>query len=196
MKSHPGDPYPLGAMVVPGGVNFSVYAREAESVDLLLFRGDEDTAPSDVIQLDPDHHRSYHYWHVRVPGLAPGQRYAFRARGRFDPGQGLRFDARKTLLDPYGRAVGVPRGWSRKAACGDGDPSSPPMKSIVTRNGGYDWEGDRPLHLPFSRSVVYEMHVRGFTAHPNSGVPESKRGTYAGLIEKITYLKDLGITAV
>src|SRR6187401_700212 len=120
MKSHPGDPYPLGAMVVSGGVNFSVYARGAEGVDLLLFRGDEDPAPSDVIALDPEHHRSYHYWHVRVPGLAPGQRYAFRARGPFDPGQGLRFDARKTLLDPYGRAVGVPQGWSRKAACGDG----------------------------------------------------------------------------
>jgi glycogen operon protein len=195
-KTVPGDPSPLGATPAAGGVNFSVYARGAEAVELLLFRGDDDANPSDVIALDPDAHRSYHYWHVRVPGLAPGQRYGFRAKGPFEPRRGLRFDARKTLLDPYGRAVSMPKGWTRQSACGDGNPAVPPLKSVVARSDGYDWEGDRPLHQPFSRTVIYEMHVRGFTAHPNSGVAEAKRGTYAGMIEKIPYLQDLGVTAV
>jgi glycogen operon protein len=177
-------------------VNFSVYARGAESVELLLFQGDEDVDPSDVIPLDPVHHKSFHYWHLRVPGLEPGGRYAYRARGPFDPAKGLRFNRHCQLLDPYGRGVAVPRGWSRKASVGDGDPRSPKMKSVVVRTDDYDWEGDQPLHRPFSRSIVYEMHVRGFTANPNSGVPEDRRGTYAGLIEKIPYLKDLGITSV
>ena len=192
----PGDPHPLGATLAPGAVNFSVYARGAERVDLLLFRGDEDTSPSDVIPLDPSTHQSYHYWHVRVPGLSAGQRYGFRARGPWDPTRGLRFNEAWTLLDPYSRGVAVPRGWTRAAALGDSDPTSPKLKSVVLRTDDYDWEGDRPLHLPFSRSVVYEMHVRGFTANPNSGVAEGKRGTYAGVIEKIPYLKDLGITTV
>jgi isoamylase len=195
-KPGPGEPFPLGATPTPGGVNFSVYAKGAEGVDLLLFRSDEDAAPSDVIPLDPGSNRSYHYWHAAVPGLAAGQRYGFRAKGPFEPRRGLRFDARRTLLDPYARAVGVPKAWSRKAATGDGDPASPPLKGVVTRADGYDWEGDRPLNHPFSRTIIYEMHVRGFTANPNSGVAEGKRGTYAGVIEKIPYLKELGITAV
>ncbi len=191
-----GDPSPLGATLVPGGVNFSVYARGAERVDLLLYRGDEDAAPSDVIPLDPGDHKSYHYWHAMVPGLAAGQRYAYRVKGPFAPSQGLRFNEKWTLLDPYARGVCVPKGWSRAACCGDGDPAAPKMKGVVVRTDDYDWEGDRPLHRPFSRSIVYEMHVRGFTANPNSGVSDGKRGTYAGLIEKIPYLKDLGVTSV
>jgi glycogen operon protein len=192
----PGDPFPLGASIVPGGVNFSVYARGAERVDLLLFRGDDDVAPSDVISLDPVDHRSYHYWHARVRGLEAGQRYAYRARGPFDPARGLRFNGTWTLLDPYGLGVSMPKGWSRATSCGDGDPAAPKLKSVVLRTDDYDWEGDQPLHRPFSRSIIYEMHVRGFTAHPNSGVPADRRGTYAGLIDKIPYLKDLGITSV
>jgi glycogen operon protein len=192
----PGDPFPLGSTLVSGGVNFSVYARGAEGLDLLLFRGEEDAQPSDVIPFDPAAHKSNHYWHLRVPGLMAGQRYALRAHGPFDPPRGVRFDPRRTLLDPYGRAISVPKGFRRKAACGDGDPSAPPMKNIVVRTDAYDWEGDRPLRLPFTQTVIYELHVRGFTAHPSSGLPEDRRGTYSGMIEKIPYLKELGITTV
>ena len=140
--------------------------------------------------------RTYHYWHVFVPGVQAGQIYAFRACGPFEPARGLRFDPSKLLLDPYGRAIAVPKNYSRDAACRKGDNTATAMKSVVTDPHAYDWEGDAPLRRPWSRTIIYEMHVRGFTAHPSSGLPESKRGTYAGLIEKIPYLQQLGITAV
>jgi transposase len=114
----------------------------------------------------------------------------------FDPSQGLRFDASKVLLDPYGRGVTVPLGYSREAARNGGDNSVTSMKSVVVDPHTYDWEGDAPLHRPSSQTVIYEMHVGGFTRHPNSGLPANIRGTFAGLIEKIRYLRDLGITAV
>jgi glycogen operon protein len=100
------------------------------------------------------------------------------------------------LLDPYGRAVVVPETYSRKAAGEEGDNTPTAMKSVVVDPKLYDWEGDMPLRTPSSRTIVYEMHVRGFTQHPSSGVVANKRGTYAGLIAKIPYLKDLGVTAV
>jgi isoamylase len=131
-----------------------------------------------------------------VPGVRPGQIYGYRASGAFDPANGLRFDREKVLLDPYGRGVVVPRSYSREAASGRGDNVAAAMKSVVADPTAYDWEGDRPLHTPSSRTVVYEMHVRGFTKHPSSGVSEPTRGTYAGLIEKIPYLQQLGVTAV
>jgi len=141
-------------------------------------------------------HWTYHYWHVFVPEVNAGQIYGFRAHGEFNPDRGLRFDASKLLLDPYSRAIVVPRGYSRDAACKPGDNTAIAMKSVVTNPHAYDWEGDTPLRRPWSRTIIYEMHVRGFTAHSNSGVAEHKRGTYAGLVEKIPYLQQLGITAV
>jgi len=108
----------------------------------------------------------------------------------------LRFDPAKILLDPYGRGVVVPRNYSRDAARQEGDNSATSMKNVVMDASAYDWEGDKPLRRPASRTIIYEMHVRGFTCHPSSGVSESKRGTYAGLIERIPYLEQLGITAV
>jgi glycogen operon protein len=108
----------------------------------------------------------------------------------------MRFDPTKVLLDPYGRGVGVPGSYSREAARTVGDNAATAMKSVVVDCDAYDWEGDAPLRRPSARTIVYEMHVRGFTRHPSSGVPEKTRGTFAGLIEKIPYLRDLGITAV
>ena len=116
--------------------------------------------------------------------------------GPSDPAQGLRFDGDKVLLDPYGRGVVVPDGYRRAAAAEPGDNTASAMKSVVVDPDAYDWEGDAPLRRPSARTIVYEMHVRGFTRHPSSGVEEQKRGTYAGLIEKIPYLRDLGVTAV
>jgi isoamylase len=184
-----GRSYPLGATIFNSGANFSVFSRGASSVELLLFGGQSDSDPARVIRLDAAVNRTYHYWHVFVPGVRPGQIYGYRVDGPWDPANGMRFDPSKVLLDPYGRAVAFPKDYSRR----DG---AVPMKSVVVDSHAYDWEGDRPLKRPSSRTVIYEMHVRGFTQHPNSGVRDCCRGTYAGLIEKIPYLQDLGITAV
>jgi glycogen operon protein len=185
----------LGATVVCGGVNFCLYSRDASSIELLLFDGVDDAAPK-VIILDSGSHRTYHYWHVFVPGLQAGQLYGYRVHGPFDPSQGLRFDSSKLLLDPYSRGVAVPMSYSRDAARGKADTVVTAMKSVVVDSRLYDWEEDAPLRRPLSQSIVYEMHVRGFTRHPNSGVAPEIRGTFRGLIEKIPYLQELGITAV
>jgi glycogen operon protein len=190
-----GQSSPLGATVVDGGVNFSLFSRTATAVELLLFDR-EDAAPCREIRLNPEANHTYHYWHAFVPGVGAGQRYGYRVDGPSEPSRGLRFDARKVLLDPYGRGVVVPKNYNRQAAQGDGDNAASAMKSVVVDPGTYDWEGDMPLCRSSARTVIYEMHVRGFTRHPSSGVDETKRGTYAGLIEKIPYLQELGVTAV
>ena len=191
-----GNCAPLGATVCHGGVNFSLFSRDAAGVELLLFDRPDDAKPGRVIGLDPASNRTYHYWHVFVPGVRAGQIYGYRAQGACDPAEGKRFDATKILLDPYGRGVVVPKDYSREAASREGDNTATAMKSVVVDPSAYDWEGDALLKRPSARSIVYEMHVRGFTRHPSSGVAENRRGTYAGLIEKIPYLQQLGITAV
>lgn len=195
-KALQGASFPLGAWIQPGGVNFSVYSKNSTLIELLLFEHADDSDPAAVIRLDRLKHRTYHYWHAFIPGIRPGQIYAYRAHGPFDPAMGFRFDPQKLLLDPYGRAVAVPSGYDRKAASEPGDNRGCAMKSVVVDTRDYDWEGDSPLKLPFDRTIIYELHVRGFTAHPSSGVAAEKRGTFSGLIEKIPYLQDLGITAV
>jgi isoamylase len=187
---------PLGATVVPGGVNFSIYSRDASDVELLLFDREDDPQPSRVIKIDRMKNRTYPYWHVFVPGAGAGQLYAYRAYGPFDPVTGMRFDPSKVLLDPYGRSVVVPKNYSRDAARIKGHNGATAMKSVVVDPHAYDWEGDTLLHHRSARSIIYEMHVRGFTRHPSSDVSEQKRGTFAGLMDKISYLKQLGITAV
>jgi isoamylase len=191
-----GQSSPLGATVCHGGTNFSVFSRSASGVELLLFDREDDAQPARAIRLDPAINRTYHYWHVFVPGLRPGQIYGYRVEGPFDPAHGMRFDPGKVLLDPYGRGVVVPKNYSRDAAAEEGDNAATAMKSVVLDLRAYDWESDMPLERPSSQTVVYEMHVRGFTQHPSSGIAENKRGTFAGLIEKIPYLQQLGITAV
>jgi isoamylase len=191
-----GQSSPLGATVYPHGINFSVFSRSAARIELLFFDQEDDAGPSRIIQIDPYTNRTYHYWHVFVPEARVGQIYAYRAYGPSDPANGFRFDPDKALLDPYGRGVVVPKSYSREAARKPGDNLPTAMKSMVVDASTYEWEGDAPLHTSSARTIVYEMHVKGFTRHPNSGVTEELRGTYAGLVEKIPYLKDLGITAV
>jgi glycogen operon protein len=179
-----------------GGVNFSVFSKSASLVELLFFERDGDARPARTIRLEPECHRTYHYWHVFVPHAKAGQLYGYRVHGPFEPERGMRFDPAKVLLDPYGRGVVVPRKYSREASTQPGDNADSAMKSLVADPASYDWEGDRPLQGPSARTIIYEMHVRGFTRHPSSGISEGKRGTYAGLIEKIPYLQELGVTAV
>ena len=191
-----GRSFPLGATLRRGGVNFSVFSKYSTSVQLLLFDRDDDPKPSRVIELDPRTQRTYHYWHAFVPGIGPGQIYAFRVDGPHDPEKGLRFDGDKVLLDPYGKCVARPPGRSRDAARRPGDNAASALKSVVADTSTYDWEGDTAPRTPFAKTILYEMHVGAFTRHPSSGVAASKRGTYAGLIEKIPYLQDLGVSAV
>src|SRR5271166_4020284 len=187
---------PLGASISPQGVNFSVFSRSASRMELLLFDRKDDDRPARVISFNPTFNRTYHYWHAFVPGVQAGQIYGYRVHGPFDPDRGIRFDKDKVLLDPYGRGIVVPKNYSREAAQEKGDNAATAMKSVVVDSRSYDWQGDTPLQRPSSQSIIYEMHVKGFTRHPSSGVSEETRGTYRGLIEKIPYLQDLGITAV
>ena len=165
-------------------------------MELLLFEHADAPGPSRIIRLDPRANRTCDYWHICVPGLAPGQVYGYRAFGPCAPERGHRFDPTKVLLDPYGRGVAVPDGYDREAARRPGDNAPYALKSVVVDPRDYDWEGDRPLRRPISQTVIYEMHVAGFTRNPNSGISPEKRGTYAGLIDKIPYLAELGISAV
>jgi isoamylase len=191
-----GKSYPLGATITPAGVNFSVHSKSCSAMELLLFDHVDDGKPARVIKLDPSCHRTFHYWHVEVVGIGAGQVYAFRADGPYMPEHGLRFDGKKVLLDPYGRAVSVPDAFDRDAGACPGDNAAFAMKSVVADLSSYDWEGDMPLYRPFDKTIIYEMHVGGFTKHPSSGVAPDRQGTYLGLIEKIPYLQSLGITAV
>jgi glycogen operon protein len=149
-----------------------------------------------VISIDPATNRTYHYWNIFVPGVKAGQIYGYRVNGAFDPTRGMRFNPSKVLLDPYGRGLVAPKNYSRDAARRGGDNAATAMKSVVADLRTYGWEGDAPLRRPSSRTIVYEMHVRGFTRDPSSGVAEEKRGTFAGLLDKTGYLKELGVTAI
>ncbi|HIK14436.1 MAG TPA: glycogen debranching protein GlgX [Leptolyngbyaceae cyanobacterium M33_DOE_097] len=191
-----GKSFPLGATVYPNGVNFSIFSKHSTAVELLFFDRVDAPQPSRVVPLNPRINKVYHYWHIFVPGITAGQIYGYRVYGPFNPEKGLRFDPDKVLLDPYGKCIARPSSYSREATSQPGDNTATAFKSVVTDLSTYDWEGDLPLQRPFIKTVVYEMHVGGFTRHPSSGVTPTRRGTYAGLIEKIPYLKDLGITAV
>ena len=188
-----GSPHPLGANPAPGGVNFSLFSGNATGVELLLFAKHDAPQPLQVIQLDPSVNKSFHFWHVFVRGLEPGAHYAFRVDGPFDPANGHRFNRNKVLIDPYSRG-NTNTLWKRDAACGPDDNVTTSMRSVVIDTANYDWEGDRPLNRPMADSIIYEMHVRGFTESPSSQVRHP--GTFLGIIEKIPYLRELGVTAV
>lgn len=193
----PGRSFPLGTTVTPIGVNFCIFSKSAEAMELLLFDAPDDAKPSRVISLDPTENRSFHYWHVFVPGILPGQIYGYRAYGPFVPDQGYRFDPSKVLLDPYAKAIVNQANYDRLAAAEIGyDNCAEALKGVVVDTSRYDWEGDRLSPTSYNRSIIYEMHVAGFTKNPNSGVAPEKRGTYAGVVDKIPYLKALGVTAV
>ncbi|MFH0801663.1 MAG: glycogen debranching protein GlgX [bacterium] len=202
MKNSSANFFPLGATPRNGGVNFALYSKYAEGVDLLLFDRASDSRPSRVI---PVKNRIRLVWHTFIDGIGPGQCYAYRVKGPYRPEEGLRFNENRLLMDPYTRAF---TGKFDPAYCHLGyDPLSPeedlsfnrsdnaagaPKCLVVDDN--YEWEGDKPPQLDMHDTIIYELHVKGFTAHSSSGVKHP--GTFIGLTEKIPYLLDLGITAV
>lgn len=185
----------LGAHIENHGVNFAIWARLASTVELLLFSSPDDPSPQ-IITLSPQQNRTAYYWHIFVPGVGDGQLYGWRICGPWRPYEGTRFDKDKVLLDPYGYEVVFGRDYDRQAAIWPGSNVHCCAKSAVVDLAHYDWEADVSPQYPLSRSVLYEVHVGGFTKDPSSGLADTQRGTYAGLIEKIPYLQSLGITAV
>ncbi|MHB8657372.1 MAG: glycogen debranching protein GlgX [Solirubrobacteraceae bacterium] len=201
----PGQPFPLGASWDGAGTNFSVFSENATAVQLCLF--DEDGEERCVEMRE----RTALNWHCYLPDIGPGQRYGFRIHGPYEPQQGHRFNPAKLLIDPYAKAIEGTVDWSHDAnvlpyvPTGDDDADLEPddeddasavPKSVVI-DDAFAWEGDSPPRIPFTDTVIYETHVKGFTMlHPE--VREDLRGTYAGLASDpaVAYLKNLGVTAV
>jgi isoamylase len=177
---------PYGAVLHDGGVQFVVYSRSATAMRVLLYDAVGDAEPAEVIALDPAKDRWGDIWSILVPGIGPGQLYHFQADGPFDPERGQRFDGLARLIDPYAKAL------AGEFTIGSDGLLRPPKCVVV--DDSFDWQGDRHLRRGLADTVIYEMHVRGFTASPTSGVAQP--GTYAGVIEKIPYLRSLGVTAV
>ena len=191
-----GNSYPIGPTLTADGVNFCLFSKNCERVELLLFDKKDDIVPSKVIKLDHRLNHTGNYWHTFVPKIKAGQLYGYHVIGSLDPDKGHRFDGEKILLDPYAKAVAIPDGFNRKRFTKIGAVDTPSMKSFVCNLADYDWEGVTRPGRSFAQTVIYEMHIGGFTSHKNSGVSEKNRGKYLGLIEKIPYLRNLGITAV
>ena len=201
-----GVPLPLGTSESGGGVNFALFSRHASRVRLELFDHPDDATASRVIDLDPARNRTGDVWHVWVDGIRPGQFYAYRVDGPYRPSEGHRFNFNKLLLDPFATAIsrvpnwdfGSARGYDPAApqqdlVCSSTDDAGAMPKCVFTREH-FHWNNDLPPRHPWSETVIYETHVRGFTIHPNAGVEHP--GTYRGLMEKIPYLNKLGVTAV
>ena len=201
-----GVPLPMGTHEYGGGVNFAIFSRHATRVRLELFDHPMDAKSVRAIDLDPARNRTGDVWHVWLKGIAAGQLYAYRVDGPYQPSEGHRFNFNKLLLDPFATAISPLPNWDFAKArgydplAGDQDlaPSSVDdsqfMPKCVVVHDFFDWETDQPpRHLP-SDTVIYEVHVRGITMHPSSGVAHP--GTYRGLMEKIPYLTDLGVTTV
>jgi isoamylase len=189
-----GRSHPLGAVPDVDGVNFSLYTADATAVTLLLFAACDSAKPIETIALDPLVNRTFQFWHAYVRGATPGLHYAYRVDGPRDlTGYGHRYNPNKVLVDPYTRGV-TKTLWNRARACDADDNLDCSMRGAVIDIRAYDWEGDQPLNRPMSQTVVYELHVGGFTKSPSSGVKNP--GTFAGIVEKIPYLRELGVTAV
>ncbi|CAN5321183.1 glycogen debranching protein GlgX [soil metagenome] len=199
MRAWPGEPYPLGATFNGVGTNFSLFSEHADGVQLCLF---DDAGAEQRIDV---HEVTGHCWHVYLPDVGPGQRYGYRVHGPWDPAAGKRFNPAKLLIDPYALALDGNMDWDEAVfgyrfgkpdEVNDAD-SAPFVPRAVVTNPYFDWQGDRLLRTPMHDSVIYEVHVKGFTArHPD--IPEELRGTYAGLATEpaIAHLRELGVTAV
>ncbi len=192
-----GRSFPLGATLIEGGANFSVFSRTADCIELLLFDREDDIRPSRVIRMDPCENRTYHYWHVFVPGLKAGQIYGFRASGPYDPVQGLRFDPSKVLLDPYGRAIAVPRSYDREAARHAGDNTADRHEKCGC--GSYGRMTGRETLPCIGRGRAPSFTKRTCAALPHIPVPACRHRNAAhtpALWRRFRYLQQLGITAV
>ena len=210
LKIRPGRAHPFGAIIDPNGVRFSLFSRHAKSVSLLLFDNEGDSTPAHEIELNPKLHRTGDCWHVLVKEIEPGQLYLYRVNGPYQPLKGHRFNKHKVLLDPYAKALTGNFRWDISSAFGfipghpDADLSFSTEENIssfpkcIVVSDSFDWGDDRPLNHPLRRTIIYETHVAGLSAHP-----EARRrfkiknpGTFSAVTQMIPYLKELGITSL
>ena len=202
-----GKALPLGASPTNDGVNFAIFSRNATAITLILFESAQPKSRWMEIPLDKRGNKTGNIWHCFIRGLNAGACYLYRADGPYFPEKGQRFNPHKTLLDPYAKALTDISGWDY-GKCSGYDPKKPggdltysysddiahQPRCVVINDNDFDWQGDMPINYPLRLSVIYETHVKGFTANPNSGVEHP--GTYRGVIEKIPFLKDLGVTSL
>ena len=201
-----GKAAPLGASLTHEGVNFAVFSRNAAAITLIIFESSDKNSRCVEIPLNKKDNKTGNIWHCFIKGLEAGTCYLYRADGPYIPEKGLRFNRHKTLLDPYAKAVTDLSNWDY-SKCTGFDPNKPGRDLSFSNNDDmkhqpraividdvFDWQGDSPLNYPLRFSVIYETHVKSLTAHPNSGVEHP--GTYRGVIEKIPFFRDLGITSL
>ncbi|HOV14561.1 MAG TPA: glycogen debranching protein GlgX [Spirochaetota bacterium] len=208
LKTATGSPYYEGANLTNDGCNFTVFSKNATDIYLLLFKNNDDSEPEHILKFDHRENKTGDMWHIFVYGIKQGQLYGYCVDGPYWPEKkGHRFNVNKLLIDPYARAVTGEYKWIDLSSFGY-DYYSPYKdlsfdkqknwgnvpKSVVVNTNDFDWEGDKPLNIPLNETVIYEMHVRGFSYDKSSKV--TKPGTYLGIVEKIPYLKELGITTV
>ena len=195
----------LGAVLEKNGVNFAIYSKDATSVKLCLFNSDKASEPSQIIELDSTENKTGDIWHIFVEGLSEGALYLYLIDGPYDPTKGKRFNVNKYLFDPYAKAFSSgsvfksynnlhKKGFSENKGGKVLDLSDFPKCVVVSDD--FDWEGDKPLNYPLEDTIIYETHLKGFTASETSNVKSEIKGTYKGFTEKVDYLKSLGITSV
>ncbi len=206
LQTSPGKPFPLGTEVQENGVNFSVFSRNGTRVILNFYKNQDDSEPSATVEFDSHINRTGDIWHIFVQGIGAGVLYLYQVDGPFEPNEGHRFNVKQLLLDPYAKALtavslfhNLPPTYRTPVDKTDVELFENRHlykfpKCVVIDDNSFDWQGDRPINRKMERTVIYETHLKGFTAGKESGVRNP--GTYDGFIEKIPYLKDLGITAV
>ncbi len=195
LQTHQGVPLPLGVSLYGAKLNFALFSRHAESVSLLLFQAGKTDAWAEI-ELDHIINKTGDIWHIMLDDLPENTEYGYLLLGPYDPyGSGHFFSSDRVILDPYAHALSNGEEWGREEELQGKTKSGRDFtrRGVICKNE-FDWQGDRPLNIPLRDSIIYEMHVRGFTKHASSGVAHP--GTYRGIIEKIPYLKKLGITAV
>ncbi|MBN1115447.1 MAG: glycogen-debranching protein, partial [Oligoflexia bacterium] len=200
-----GLPLPMGATVLEGGVNFAIFSKNAASVRLNIYERENSESPVFSLELDPVQNKSGEVWHCFVSGIKEGYWYGYFIDGPYDPNAGHRFNPNKLLIDPYAKAINIPYelslaehfGFDKKSSIGDLSFSKQSSELVapracVVKDKGF--QGKKHAETRFRDHIIYELHVRGFTMNPNSAVEHA--GTFRGIIEKIPYLKELGVTAV
>ncbi len=200
-----GTPACFGAVLMDGGVNFSIYSRDAAAVSLCLFESEEAQKPYAVIPFNPVLNRTGDIWHIFICGAGEGTLYLYKVDGPYEPTKGLRFNPNKYLFDPYAKAFtigSVFRSYNKQHKQGFSANEGGELQDLsdfpkcVVVDDFFDWEGDRPLNYPLEKTVIYETHLKGFTASASSGVAPEIAGTYKGFACKADYLKELGVTSV
>ncbi|MGR8942206.1 MAG: alpha-amylase family glycosyl hydrolase, partial [Gammaproteobacteria bacterium] len=192
-QATPGSYLPTGAKVSKAGVNFSVFSRHATAAELLLYEKADSREPFQVVSLNPKTNRSFFFWHVFVEALPAGTHYSWRVFGPDETAaSGHRFNPKKELVDPWATAV-TDAVWDRRRASDPNDETPSSYRGVAVKSD-YVWTGEHSVKRGLQGAVIYEVHVGGFTRHPSAGVGHP--GTFAGLIDKIPYLQELGVTHV